>query len=127
MRMRRTGSWEALCTEHRGQRALTRSCLRWLGVATVSLAIVFSAGCLSALDGVMASSRQNAGRGVSPGRLTLSQEEGQMDRCLHVRGTSFDPDAGPVGKPPGHGAQAVVAPEKEGTGRSHSSTHGPTS
>jgi hypothetical protein len=79
MRMRRGGSWEALWTEasHRGQRALPSSCLRWLCAATVSLAIVLSAGCLSALDGVMASSRQSAGGAVSPGRLTLSQEEGR--------------------------------------------------
>jgi len=50
-----------------------------------------------------------------------------MDRCLHVRGASLGPDAGPSGKPRGQGAYAVVAPEKEGTGRSHSSTQGPTS
>ena len=62
---------------HRGQRALTRSCLRPLVVATVWPAIVLRAGCLSALDGVMALSRQSAGRAVSPGRLTLSQEEGR--------------------------------------------------
>ena len=129
MRMRRAGSWETLWTEAspRGHRALTRSCLCRLRVPAVSPAVVFSAGCLSASDGVTASSWQSAGRGVSPGRLTLSQEEGQMDRCLHVRVASLGPDAGPVGKPPGHGAHTVVVPEEEGTGRSPCSTQGPTS
>jgi hypothetical protein len=42
-----------------------------------------------------------------------------MDRCQHVTGAS-------LGKPRGDGAHAVVAPEEEGTGRSHPSTHGPT-
>ena len=77
--MRCAGSWEALFTETilRGHKALTRSCLCRLGVAAVSPAIVLRAGCLFALVGVIASSRQNAGRGVSLGRFTLSAKEGR--------------------------------------------------
>jgi hypothetical protein len=49
-----------------------------------------------------------------------------MDRCQHVTGASLGQDTWPIGKPRGDGAHAVVAPEEEGTGRSHPSTHGPT-
>jgi hypothetical protein len=50
-----------------------------------------------------------------------------MDRCLHVTGASLGQDTWLIGKPRGRGAHAVGAPEMEGTGRCHSSTHGPTS
>ncbi len=44
-------------------------------------------------------SEHSAGRTVSQDGLTLIQEEGQMDRCLHVTGTGLGQDAGPIRQP----------------------------
>ena len=54
-----------------------------------------------ALAGPTTPSRHSAGRAASQDGLTLSQEEGQMDRCLHVTGTSLGQDAGPIREPRG--------------------------
>ena len=81
---------------------------------------------ISALAGPTTPSRQSAGRAASQDGLTLSQEEGQMDRCLHVTGTSLGQDAGPIREPRGASAHMMAAPGEEGSGRSNRSVHGPT-
>ena len=45
------------------------------------------------------SNRHSAGRASSQDGLTLSQEEGQMDRCRHMTGTSLGEDAGVIRDP----------------------------
>lgn len=45
------------------------------------------------------SNRHSAGRASSQDGLTLSQEEGQMDRCRHVTGTILGEDAGVIRDP----------------------------
>jgi len=98
--MMRARSREATSNQphHRRQGARTRSPLCRLDVATVSLATVLYGG---ALAGPTTPSRQSAGRAASQDGLTLSQEEGQMDRCLHATGTGLGQDAGPIREPRG--------------------------
>ena len=53
------------------------------------------------LAGPTTPSRHSAGRAPSQAGLTLIQEEGQMDGCLLVTGTSLGQDAGPIREPRG--------------------------
>jgi hypothetical protein len=107
--------------------APTHPYLSRLGVATILLAIVLYAGSLCALVGPTTTSRQSAGRGVSLDGLTLRQEEeGQMRCYLHVTGSSFGRDAGPIGRPRDEGDRVQAAPVDEAIGRSRRSVGSPT-
>ena len=72
------------------------------------------------------SNRHSAGRASSQDGLTLSQEEGQMDRCRHVTGTSLGQDAGAIREPRGTSAHMMAAPGEQVCGRSDRSVDGPT-
>jgi hypothetical protein len=72
------------------------------------------------------SNRHSAGRASSQDRLTLSREEGQMDRCRHVTGTSLGRDAGAIREPRGTSAHIMAVPGKQVSGRSDRSVGGPT-
>jgi hypothetical protein len=108
-------------------RARTPSWLCRAGVGTILLSIVLYAGCLSALAESTTSGRQSVGRVPSHVGLTLRQEEeGQMDRCLHVARTWLGRNTGPIGGPRDRPAHAPVAPVAARFGRSQPSVNGPT-
>jgi hypothetical protein len=72
------------------------------------------------------SNRHIAGRATSGDGLTLSQEEGQMDRCRHVTGTSLGQDAGAIREPRDTNAHMMAAAGEQVCGRSDRSVGGPT-
>jgi hypothetical protein len=57
--------------------------------------------CARSVAGPTTPRQHSAGRTASQDGLTLIQEEGQMDGCLLVTGTSLGPDAGPIREPRG--------------------------
>ncbi len=72
------------------------------------------------------SNRHIARRASSQDGLTLSQEEGQMDRCRHVTGTSLGQDAGAARERRGTSAHMMAAAGEQVCGRYDRSVEGPT-
>jgi hypothetical protein len=73
------------------------------------------------------SNRHSAGRASSQDGLTLSQEEGQMDRrCRHVTGTRLGQDAWAIRGPRGTSAHMMAVPSEQVGGRSDRSVDGLT-
>jgi hypothetical protein len=73
-----------------------------------------------------ASNRHSAGRATSGDRLTLSQEEGQMDRFRSVTGTSLGRDTPAIRERRGTSAHMIAVPVEPVCSRSDRSVDGST-
>ena len=72
------------------------------------------------------SNRHSDGRASPQDRLTLSQVEGQIDRCRHVTGTSLGHDAGAIRERRGTTTHMMEASGEQAGGRADRSVDGPT-